>query len=501
MKRLLSSRNTFAAVIFFGLFAMAARNVTDPDIWWHLKTGQYIAEHKTVPRVDPFSFTRAGEPWVAHEWLTELFLYEAWRISGWGGLIVLFALILCVAFFLLFLRCGPDSEVAAVATLAAAWVTMPVWGVRPQMVSLLLTSLWLLILERSERNPKLLWWTLPLTVLWVNLHAGFALGLVLSGLFLAGDLLERALGYTQRDWKGTATAASALLLDVLLVPLNPNGTRMFSYPIETLRSPAMQKYIAEWASPNFHLAQYWPFLILILTTLAAFGGFGLRARPRDILLLVVSLFAGLVSVRMIPLLPLIAVPLLTKRIAEWPGQPRTQRVPTSNHVLLNAGIVLILAVFAAVHTTQVIRYQSHAEMQHFPVHAVEFLEKHPLEGRVFNHYDWGGYLIWKLYPSTRVFVDGRADLYSEMERPDRENAEQQRPFDATKPRQQTLFDNFARTYDFEGGWQETLRRWDIRTVVVPPDSAIATGLRNAPGWAVLYTDSQAVILTARRGEL
>ncbi len=68
---------------------------------------------------------------------------------------------------------------------------MPVWGVRPQVLSLLLTSLWLLILERSERNPKLLWWTLPLTLLWVNLHAGFALGLALSALFLAGELVER----------------------------------------------------------------------------------------------------------------------------------------------------------------------------------------------------------------------------------------------------------------------------------------------------------------------
>jgi hypothetical protein len=97
-------------------------------------------------------------------------------------------------FFLLYLRCGPAPYIAGVATLCAAWATAPIWGVRPQVLSFLLTSLWLLILERSDRNPKLLWWTLPLTLLWVNLHAGFALGLALSALFLAGALFEHYFG-------------------------------------------------------------------------------------------------------------------------------------------------------------------------------------------------------------------------------------------------------------------------------------------------------------------
>ena len=159
MKELLTTKNVFLVVLFLGLFAMAARNVTDPDLWWHLKTGQFIVAHKSVPRSDPFSYTRAGAPWVAHEWLSEVLLYELERTTGWGGLIAVFAAALCAAFFLLYLRCGPNVYVAGLATLCAAWATMPVWGVRPQVLSVLLTSLWLLILERSERKPKLLWWT------------------------------------------------------------------------------------------------------------------------------------------------------------------------------------------------------------------------------------------------------------------------------------------------------------------------------------------------------
>ncbi len=476
MTQTLRTTPVFLAVLFLGLFAMAARNVTDPDVWWHLKTGQYIAEHKSVPHTDPFSYTRAGQPWVAHEWLTELLLYELERATGLGGLIVVFAAVLCAAFFFLYLRCGPRPYFAGLAVLSAAWATMPVWGVRPQVLSLLLTSMWLLLLERSERNPKLLWWTLPLTLLWVNLHAGFALGLALSALFIAGEWIELRLGRTQQSTPHLRYAALILLLDLLIVPLNPNGLRMFSYPIATLRSAAMQNYIAEWASPNFHHAEYWPFLLVVLGTFAALSWSRAQVRPRDLLLLVVSLYAGLCSIRMMPLFVLIAVPLVFQRLGDWPtSRPKRLRRPLAVRTLLNAAIVLAMALFACVHVIQVIRRQPQAEAQRFPGGAVAFLQTHSPSGRIFNHYDWGGYLIWRLYPSTPVFIDGRADLYG-----------------------QQLLDQFAYTYQFKSDWQQALQRWSIGTVIVPADSALATGLRNSPGWTVAYEDAQAIVLTAPR---
>lgn len=480
VKRLLQTRIVFLATLFLGLFAMAARNATDPDLWWHLKTGQYIAEHKSVPHTDPFSYTRAGAPWVAHEWLSEVFLYEIERTAGWGGLILIFAAVLVAVFFLLYLRCGPATYIAGMATLVGAWATAPVWGVRPQVLSLLLTSLWLLILERSEHNPKLLWWTLPLTLFWVNLHAGFALGLALSALFLAGEWIEYALGHSEQGAPRLRTAALIFFLDVLIVPLNPNGLRMFLYPVETLRSAAMQSYIAEWASPNFHHAEYLPFLLVVLATLAVLSWSRIKVRPRDLLLLVVSLYAALCSIRLMPLFVLIAVPLVSKRLGNWPRSDPAEQRPQAGartllKVLLNSVIVLALAAFAGIHVAAVIRRQPVVEVQRFPARAVAFLQTHPPAGPLFNHYDWGGYLVWKLYPSTRVFIDGRADLYG-----------------------QQLLDQFADTYQFKGDWQQPLQRWDIDTVLVPADSALATGLRNSPGWTVAYEDSQAVVLTCTK---
>jgi hypothetical protein len=472
VKNLLRTRNVFLAALFIGLFAMAARNVTDPDVWWHLKTGQYIAETRSVPHTDPFSYTRAGQPWVAHEWLSELLVYELERTSGWGGLILVFAVVLTGAFLLLYLRCGPATYGAGAATLVAAWATVPLWGVRPQVLSLLLTSLWLLILDRSERNPKLLWWTLPLTLLWVNLHAGFAVGLALSALYLAAEWIERALGYARQRPSGLRIAALIFLLDVLIVPLNPNGLRMFSYPFETLRSPAMQKYIAEWASPNFHHPEYWPFLLVVLATFAALSWSRLELRLRDLLLLLVSLYAALVSIRLIPLFVLIAVPLVAPRLGDWPRSDGLH-LQSAARTLLNGLILLAMLTFALVHAAQVIQRQPQVEIERFPAPAVAFLQNHPSPGRIFNHYDWGGYLIWKLYPSTPVFIDGRADLYG-----------------------QQLFDQFAETYQFKGAWQQTLQQWNIDTVIVPADSPLATGLRSSHGWTVSYEDPQAVVLTA-----
>jgi len=143
--------------------------------------------------------------------------------------------------------------------------------------------------------------------------------------------------------------------------------------------------------------------------------------------------------------------------------------------------VLSMAVVAGVHTAQVIRRQPQAEMQHFPAGAVAYLQAHPISGPLFNHYDWGGYLIWKLYPSTRVFIDGRADLYgNELHGED-------------------LLHQFAATYQLKDDWRESLQHWNIHTVLVPANSALATGLRNVPGWTICYEDTLAVIFTLSRG--
>jgi hypothetical protein len=450
---------------------MAARNVLDPDIWWHLKTGEWIVQHRAVPHIDPFSYTRAGQPWTAQEWLFEASTYELFRLTGCGGFIITFATIVSAAFLLLYLRCRTSPAIAAAVTVWGALATAVVWGVRPQILSLLLFSLWLLLLERSEKNPKLLWWTLPLTLLWVNVHAGFILGQVFLALFIVGESMESytSPGYFRHrlPW-----LMLALLGSLVLVPLNPNGFSILWYPFETLRSNAMQSHISEWASPNFHGVDNRAFLFLILATFTALAFSRRKVRLRDLLLLLVCTAASLSSVRMIPLFVFIAVPLIARTASEWfkPNESSATHAGTPS-LLANASIIFLLAAFAGVHTFQLIQRQPQAEAAAFPVSAVAYLQQHPPSGPIFNDYSWGGYLIFKLYPGTPVFIDGRADVYGDH------------------------LLQFMNAYYLQKNWQQALLAQKVTTVIVPPDCPLASALREMPEWSLSYRDSVAAIFS------
>src|SRR5882672_2959278 len=194
MKHLLETRRVFIAVVALGLFAMAARPVIDPDFWWHLRTGQLILQTHAVPHVDPYSFTRFGQPWTNHEWLSEVLIYGLYRAGGFAALIVGFAAIPAAIFLLVYVRCSGRPYVAGLLTVWAAVASIPLWGVRPQMISLLLAGLVLLLRDLAQNKPRRWWWMVPLMLLWVNLHAGYALGVALLVLFLLGDLLDVAFG-------------------------------------------------------------------------------------------------------------------------------------------------------------------------------------------------------------------------------------------------------------------------------------------------------------------
>ena len=165
-----------AVILLFGLLGMTARNATDPDLWWHLRTGQWIVESGHVPHSDPFSFTSAGHAWISHEWLSEAVFYELWKHGGFAALIAFPAIITTAGFMLLYLRCRAKAHWAAAATALGALAASPSWGVRPQMFTFTFASLLLWLVEWGENRPKILFWIPPLFLLWLNLHGGFALG-------------------------------------------------------------------------------------------------------------------------------------------------------------------------------------------------------------------------------------------------------------------------------------------------------------------------------------
>lgn len=486
MSSLLDTRRVCVAIVGLGLFVMAARNVTDPDVGWHLRTGQVILQTHRIPRTDSYSFTRFGQPWIDHEWLSQVVIYATYRVAVWGGLLILFAGIIAAAHFLVYVRCAGKPYLAGLMTIWGAWASAPAWGVRPQVFSLLFASLFLFILDRSEQRRNLLWWTVPLTAVWVNMHGGYAIGIGLLALSALGTLLDYGLGF--KLWRQAASRlrilGGALLACLLVIPLNPNGTRLYAYPLETVSSASIQGYIVEWASPNFHQMKYLPMLFLLLAILAALAFSVRRVRPRELLLLLVTAGAALHSVRHIPIFALVAVPVLSALLSGWMEQlwdwPKRAAVPLRSagpRSVLNAALLLGFAVFVVIRVTDVIHRQPQAEARTYPAAAVAFLATQHLPGPLLNPYDWGGYFIWKLYPEYRVFIDGRSDLYGDQ-----------------------LMDEFAAVYQVKHEWKTALERWHITAVVAPPTAPLAVALRQEPAWQQVYGDDQAVVLVRQGPE-
>jgi hypothetical protein len=481
LKQFFQTRRVFVFILGLGLFIMAARSATDPDMWWHLRTGQLTIQNHRVFHNDPYSFTRFDEPWVDHEWLSQVFMFGLYRVAGWGGLITGFAVIIAAAFLLVFRRSSGQPYIAGAITVWGAVASIPCWGVRPQMLTLLLASIFLLLLERSYERPQLLWWLPPLMLFWVNLHAGFALGIAFLLMFLVGDALDLAFGYKAPSLSPARFRQLALVTAICtaVVALNPYGLQMYRYPFETLHSRAMLAYIGEWLSPNFHEPRYLPTLFLMLATLVVPALSPRRLRPRELLLLTVTTYAALRSVRHIPIYVLVVVPLLSGMIAACLRERgKTALLDGSRNPLAPAKLIanaLLLAgllFFTIARLHYVVVHQPATEAKEFPAAAASFLMTSRPPGPLLNHYNWGGYFIWKLFPAYKVYIDGRADLYGD-----------------------TFMDQFAATYYLKGkSWQDPLNEWGIRTVVLPPDAPLIGALRGMPAWEEVFADKQAVVL-------
>lgn len=481
MRGLLEKRHVFLALLALGVFTLSARSVTDPDFWWHLRTGQLILRNHAVFHTDPYSFTRFGQPWINHEWLSDVLIFSLYRLAGWGGLIIAFAAVITAIFVLAFLRYREDSSSALLITVWAAVASSPLWGARPQMFSLLLISIFLLILERSNRNPLLLCWLPPLMLLWVNLHAGFLAGIGLILIFAAGDGIDSMLG--RAPWPQTVSRIKklglTLIVSLAVIPLNPYGWKMYWYPVATIHSKAMQSHIAEWFSPDFHQAQYLPVLLLLLACIVGIAFASRWLLSCDLILLLTTMYMGLHSQRHLAIFALVAAPILSKLFSGWlrehrrgPLVSRPERPAGQAKPLANLAIILAVVAFAGFRVRHVLSQQSAAEAARFPAAAVAYLVATHPPAPLFNYYDWGGYFIWKL-PEYRVYIDGRADLYGD-----------------------SFMDQFSADYTCRADCgQNSLNRWNIRTIILPAGAPLITALQVKGGWKEIYSDMQTGILT------
>jgi hypothetical protein len=464
------------ALLVCGVRGFALLN-SDGDLGRHLRVGEYILRSLSIPHTDLFSHTMLGQPFIPYEWLSEVAFAAVFRVAGLPGVSVFCALIMAVALtlvFLLMIRAGTDTLLSLIATLIAVVLTGIHWLARPHLFTILAAVLLLWLLKRSDK--KALIWSSLLFVFWANLHGGFTYGLILIGLFLAGAVLEK-------QWARARQHAIMLACSIVATIVNPAGIRLHQHVFGYLRNSYLVDHTLEYLSPNFHKPALQTFLLAIIVVVAVLAVSRRRVATTTLLVLLVNTAFALYSARNIPLFAVTALPLLAIHFdAEWRaygsawlrrvrgafelGQARGTTAPWIGIFVL-ALIVLGLndgKLFGSPVT------QTAFAAQQFPVAAVQRARAAQLQGRIFNQFTWGGYLL-HAWPEQKVFIDGQTDFYGA---------------DLTKTYQDIV--------QLNPGWRTQLDQWKIDLVVMPANSKLVAEIVTNGRWKLWYRDQTAVII-------
>jgi hypothetical protein len=481
-------------LVFIAIFTMAVRMPADTDTWWHLASGRYIIEHRTIPSSDPFSHTRQGAPWINHGWLAQLFWYALYDLGSWPLLALGVAALVTLAWWLMWRQCEGNIYVRAVVVIWSAITSSVIWAARPQLISFLLAALVSYLLQRYKRgNGRLVPWIPLVVMVWANVHGGYAIAFILMGCYLVGELLNRLAMHNENvilSPRQLRHLVGVMLLSFGVVVLNPYTWQMWLYPFRTVGIGVLREFIQEWQSPDFHQVWQQPFLLLLLGALLALGRAGRRADFSDLTLLGVWTVAALLAGRNMALFALLSAPIVTRyaslalerQLEDWRALPHMQRLldalirPMTSGRFQTAlhGTFLMLIVLAAalkIYLALQPAALQKAMRETLPVDAVSVLHSQRPPGALFNSYNWGGYLIFTLWPDYFVFVDGRTDLYDD-----------------------DLLRQYLAIYTASDGWQERLARYDVRVVLVEADSVLARFLRREPGWREVFRDQVAALL-------
>jgi hypothetical protein len=493
-------------ITLLALFAMAARISVDSDTWWHLRAGQWIVENSSFPQIDPFSYTRAGEPWCYPGWLVEVPLYWIYQFLGPGGLNLWTAAMVTLTFWFVWHTLSGGKFLRAFVIILAAAASGIYWSARPYLLTFLFSAVYLFLLEADKENAhsqigawRGYWrlWVLPvLMIIWANSHGGFVVGFIVWGVYFVSAFFDSLLEFFSRDDReargfsenfGRMLANTRLrvlgivgLLLVLAVCINPNGPAMLLYPFKTVGIDVLHQFIQEWQSPNFHETSVLPFLWLLLTTIAVLGLSKRRISIEGLLLLIGFAYLSFTAGRNIALFALVSPMVLTRHsvpLLKELGKRLGIRVATQTPIrltpvmaFLNWIILGILVLAVGVKVSQITPLEPN--QAHFketlPVEAVDFIIAEQPNGRILNSYNWGAYLLWAL-PEYPVFVDGRTDVYGDE-----------------------LIGEWIRIVQGETGWQDSLDQWGVNLILLEPTRPLITKLASH-GWDLIYADEIAVI--------
>jgi hypothetical protein len=458
--------------------------VLDGDTGWHIRTGEYILQHASVPQVDIFSFSKAGAPWFAWEWLTDVqyaLLHARW---GLGGVAVASGLLICASAYTLLrsmLWTGANVFVSLVLTLLYVGASSLHHHARPHVWTLWLFAVATGILVRDRKEPtRLVWLLIPLVALWTNLHGGFLAAIACSGLASVGVLFENLTEW-RRSLRYFGLTAACFAASVV----NPYGLRLHMHIADYLQSSFIHDAVQEFQSPAFRSESVRQFELVLLLGIACAGFLLARKRYVEALWILYFAHSALTSARHIPLYLIVASPIIAVEMTSWWNAVFANSPKNSIRSILNAlsvdvavgfrrstfwlapGLILSVALTAAQHWPSDFA-------KTFPIQIIATHQERIIGSRLFTSDQWGDYILYKLWPRQKVFVDGRSDFYGEK-----------------------IGGEYLSLMGADYRWPEITQKYGFNLMLLPVKWPLVSVLKLNADWRILADDGTAILFEHR----
>jgi len=476
-------RDIVFAIVFIGSLLIGPR-MLNGDLGRHLTVGRIILDTHQIPTRDLLSFTMAGQSRPPYEWLAQVIFAIAYRLLNLDGMVLLTALILAGTFVIVFGDAVRRSHAPLIALLLTMWAALASslhWLARPHIVSFLFFAIWVGLLERFRKEEKVALWIFPaLMLMWANTHGGFIFGILAWLAYFAGWTWEYFRKQaSQETGKQFLLIGGTALISTIITPdlwrnweavLNNHSSYILSRTVET--NP-----------PNLGIPNIWPFTgLLSLAVILWFLRIKEVKASHSFLLAGLALMS-LVVARNIPFFVIASAPILSDWIKQTLAKFNywlkiedgfTNIDQTLRGFLWSLVIFLIGAGMFTYHYLETQNTINQFNTQDYPVYAADWMEKHPMQGNTFNDFNWGGYLLYRLWPGQHVFIDSQSDFYGE-----------------------TLTRQSEEILNGEQNWEAKLSQYNVTRIIVPRDAELVQAAKQSIDWKIAYEDNVAIIFVKK----
>jgi hypothetical protein len=484
----------FIAVLVW-LFATGAGGwyglLADGDTGWHIRTGEWILQHRQVPQVDLYSFSKSGQPWFAWEWLADVVFAALHQLAGLKGVLLVSAIVISGYGTLLFrhmIARGVLPFAALLTTLLCFGASTVHFLARPHIFTMLgLTgTIWLLENDRAKPSRRI-WLLVPITILWTNVHGGFLALIATLGLLAAGTAIEewwkaQEQGHTP-DFRPALRYGVITACCTLASLVNPFGWKLHQHVFAYMQSDWIKESVQEFQSPSFRTESALQFEIVLFLGLITVAWLISKRMVVPSLWILFWGHNALMSVRHIPIFMIVAAPWvalgateLWRRYIEPAGKKTTRGILASLSQDMLPGcsrssmwIAVVVAQFVVL-PDSLMKWPADFPDIKFPARMAEKHRDRLIQSRVLTMDQWADYLIYRYYPNHKVFIDGRSDFYGER-----------------------LGKEYVNMVQASHDWDTLLDKHGFDTVLSPAVWSLATILKRDSRWRMVDDDGLAIL--------